>query len=164
LYGNSTILNEELKKKTFKLLSSNKLKKMVNQISATILFLMIIISCKSQQIVKIKKEDNRLLFFQIGEKNDTIIKNKTDLFFIKLPDSLKNMIKINVENGKFFKSNGENIYKLTYIKNMKYSHTIKDTVLESLLEGVSQNSTKISVTFKNVKTSQSILNNNFFLK
>jgi hypothetical protein len=137
---------------------------MINQISTTILFLILIISCKSQQIVKIKKEDNRLLFFQIREKNDTIVKNKTDLFFIKLPDSLKNAIKINIENGKFFKSNNENIYKLTYIKNMKYSQKIKDTVLESLLEGVSQNPNKISVTFKNVKTSQIILHNNFFLK
>ena len=60
---------------------------MIQKIVSTILILFIYSSFQAQYAIKIKKEDNRFLFFQIGQKSDTIFKNKTDLFFIKLPSN-----------------------------------------------------------------------------
>jgi hypothetical protein len=67
----------------------------------TIFFFTYSIAFHAQEKVKIKREDNRFLFYQIGNKNDSIILNQSDLFFIKLPDSLKQNLQINVVNGLF---------------------------------------------------------------
>ena len=118
----------------------------------------------AQQNIKVKKEDNRFLFFQIGEPNDTIIKNKTDLFLIKFPDSLKTNIRVEIENAKFIKSKNVNTYQLIYILGMKYSHVIHDTIIETLVEGVSQNPKSIIITIKNIKTSKELMSNKYIVK
>lgn len=118
----------------------------------------------AQQNIKIKKEDNRFLFFQIGTANDTIIKNKTDLFLIKFPDSLKTFIRVDIENAKFTKSKNANTFQLSYILGMKYSHVIHDTIIETLVDGVSQNSKSINISIKNIKTSKVLMTNKFIVK
>jgi len=80
---------------------------------------------KSQHLVKLKREDNRFLCYQIGTKNDTIIKNKTDLFYIKIPDSLKMQHQIMIENGKINKTNLSHTYLLVPIIGMKYSQHLR---------------------------------------
>ena len=138
---------------------------MVGQLRLLIIFLFFFCSINAQQNIKIKKEDNRFLFFQIEQKNDTLIKNKTDLFFIKFPDSLRTQLKIDIENAKFANSKNANTYQLTYVLGMKYSHTIKkDTILETLVEGVTENFKTITVSIKNIKTSKVLLSNKFIVK
>jgi len=137
---------------------------MDGQLRLVIIFILFTYSINAQNNIKIKKEDNRFLFFQIGLKNDTIIKTKTDLFLIKFPDSLKTVLRMDIENAKFTKLNNANTYQLSYILGMKYSHTIKDTNLETLVEGVSENSKIISITIKNIKTSKVLLSNKFIVK
>lgn len=73
----------------------------------------------AQYSIKIKREDNRFLFFQLGQKSDTIVKNRNDLFLIKLPDSLKNNIQIFIHNGQFIKTDKDSIYQLKPIAGMK---------------------------------------------
>lgn len=119
---------------------------------------------KSQHHIKLKKEDNRFLCYQIGTKNDTIIKNKTDLFYIKIPDSLKMQHKIIIENGKINKTNLSHTYLLVPIIGMKYSHTIQDSLLETLVEGISSETTNITLRIKNAHTSKIILSNKFIVK
>jgi hypothetical protein len=137
---------------------------MDGQLRLVIIFLLISCSINAQHNIKIKKEDNRFLFFQIGLKNDTIIKNKTDLFLIKFPDSLKTVLRMDIENAKFTKSKNANTYQLSYILGMKYSHIIKDTIIETLVEGVSQNSKIITISIKNIKTSKVLMSNKFIVK
>lgn len=137
---------------------------MDGQLRLVIIFLLISCSINAQYNIKIKKEDNRFLFFQIGLKNDTIIKNKTDLFLIKFPDSLKTVLRMDIENAKFTKSKNANTYQLSYILGMKYSHIIKDTIIETLVEGVSQNSKIITISIKNIKTSKVLMSNKFIVK
>ncbi len=69
-------------------------------------------SSQAQYSIKIKREDNRFLFFQLGQNSDTIVKNKTDLFLIKLPDSLKQNIEIYLNNGQLTKTDNDTIYRL----------------------------------------------------
>jgi hypothetical protein len=137
---------------------------MVATIRLTFLFVFFLCALNAQQNIKIKKEDNRFLFFQIGLKNDTIIKNKTDLFLIKFPDSLKTLLRMDIENAKFTKSKNVNTYHLSYVLGMKYSHTINDTILETLVEGVTQNSKIITISIKNIKTSKVLMSNKFIVK
>lgn len=137
---------------------------MVTKLNLIIIFIVWTFQIKSQHLVKLKREDNRFLCYQIGIKNDTIIKNKTDLFYIKIPDSLKMQHQIIIENGKINKTNISHTYLLVPINGMKYSHTIQDSLLETLVEGVSSETTKITLRIKNAHTSKIILSNKFIVK
>ena len=118
----------------------------------------------AQHTIKIKREDNRFLFFQLGQKSDTIIKNKTDLFFIKLPDSIKTHIQIFLNNGQFIKTTSDSIFQLRPIAGMKYSHSKPDSILNTLLEGHCNPSKIISIKFINSKTQEVLLKNKFIAK
>ncbi len=128
------------------------------------ILLFISLSSSAQYALKVKKEDNRFIFFQKGTKNDTLIKNKTDLFYIKLPDSLRQNIEILVINGQFIKTDNDTIYKLRYVPGMKYSHSKPDSIFNTLLEGNCMSTKKISIEFINTKTQKSFLKNIFIAK
>lgn len=128
------------------------------------IFLFLTYSSFAQYALKIKKEDNRFLFFQKGTKNDTLIKNKTDLFYIKLPDSLKSNIQIFLKNGQFVKTDNDTLYRLIQIPGMKYSHSKPDSVFNTLLEGNCTPSKNISIEFINTKTQKVFLKNIFIAK
>jgi len=137
---------------------------MVAKINLIIIFIFLAFHLKSQHHIKLKTQDNRFLLYQIGTKNDTIIKNYSDLFYIKIPDSLNKYHKIIIENGKFNKTEKINTYRLVPIIGMQYSHTIQDTVLETLVEGISSDVKNITLTVKNTYTSKVILLNKFMVK
>lgn len=122
------------------------------------------LSSSAQYSIKVKREDNRFLFLQLGQKSDTLIKNKSDLFLIKLPDSLKTSIQIFLNNGQFIKTDKDSIYQLKPIAGMKYSHTKQDSVFNTLLEGHCNPSKTISIEFTNTKTQKIFLKNNFIVK
>ena len=128
------------------------------------ILLFISFSASAQYSLKVKKEDNRFLFFQKGIKTDTIIKNKSDLFYIKLPDSLKNNIQIFLKNGQFIKTDTDTLYRLIHISGMKYSHSKPDSVFNTLLEGNCTPSKNISIEFINTKTQGAFLKNIFIVK
>lgn len=128
------------------------------------ILLCISLSASAQYSIKVKREDNRFLFFQLGQKSDTIVKNKSDLFLIKLPDSLKSNIQIFLNNAQFIKTDKDSIYQLKPIAGMKYSHSKPDSVFNTLLEGHCNPSKTISIEFINTKTQKSLLKNNFIVK
>jgi hypothetical protein len=128
------------------------------------ILLFISFSASAQYSLKVKKEDNRFLFFQRGIKTDTIIKNKSDLFYIKLPDSLKKNIQIFLKNGQFIKTDTDTLYRLIHISGMKYSHSKPDSVFNTLLEGNCTPSKNISIEFINTKTQDAFLKNIFIVK
>ena len=137
---------------------------MSEKILSTILILFIYNSFQAQYAIKIKKEDNRFLFFQLSQKSDTIIKNKTDLFFIKLPDSLNNNLQLHINNGQFIKTGNKHVYQLIPIIGMKYSHAQQDTMLNTLLEGSCTSSKSINIKLINKIKNQLILKNDFIVK
>ena len=131
----------------------------------TIFFFTCSIAFRAQEKVKIKREDNRFLFYQIGIKSDTIMPHQSDLFFIKLPDSLKQNLQINVANGLFKSVYKDSlIYQLQIVKGMKYSHTKPDSLFITLLEGNCTPSPKIEINFLNTSTQKIIFKNIFFTK
>lgn len=132
----------------------------------SILYILLCISFSSQAqfSVKVKKEDNRFIFFQIGTKTDTIVKNRSDRFVMHLPDSLKNNIGVFLSNGQLVKTDQDSVYLLRPIPGMKYSHSKPDTSFVTLLEGNCPPSKTITVEFINTQTQSRILLNKFMVK
>ena len=118
----------------------------------------------AQYSLKVKREDNRFLFFQNGVKKDTIIKDQTDLFRIHFPDSIQHHLIIHLQNAQFLKIKGDSVFRLTYIPGMKYSLSKPDTLYIPLLEGVCEPSKRIQIDIKNLKTDKVILHNTFIVK
>lgn len=76
-------------------------------------------SFSQQEKIKIRKQNDQLIFFQKGIQSDTILKNKNDLFCLVIPDTLVNLT-ISIENGNFQKTKNDSIVKLIYIPGIKY--------------------------------------------
>lgn len=121
-------------------------------------------SVYAQSTIKVKREDNRFLFYQISAKKDTILKNKSDLFLIKIPDSLKHVLRIHLNNGQFIKTKKDSIFQLIPIAGMKYSHSKPDTIFNTLLEGNCTPSKTITIDFINIHNNKLILSNKFIVK
>lgn len=134
------------------------------KIRCFISLLLLSYSSFAQYTLKVKREDNRFLFFQLGQKSDTIIKNRNDLFLIKLPDSLKNNIQIFIHNGQFIKTDKDSIYQLKPIAGMKYSHSKPDSIFNTLLEGNCNPSKTIYIEFLNTLIQKPFLKNKFIVK
>ncbi len=126
--------------------------------------LLVSISLTAQQKIKVKREDNRFFFFQTGKKNDTIIKNKSDLFLVKFPDSLMHSLQITIENGQLIKTKNDSLYKLVPILGMKYSLSKPDSTYIALHEGICTPSKTINIKIKDLKTEKIILQNIFLIK
>lgn len=129
-----------------------------------ILFLTLTIPISAQKIIKVKKEDNRFLFFQMGAQTDLLVKDKSDVFYIKLPDSLKYQLQITVENAQLKRTANDTLFKLVPIRGMKYSHTLIDTSFQTLLEGTCVPSQTIKLEVINTKTKRALLQNKFLVK
>lgn len=131
----------------------------------TVLLLFLLsFNLKAQEKIKIKREDNSFLFYQMGIKSDTIKKNKQDMFYIHLPDSAKHNISIFVNNGYFKPTNTTNQYQLVFINGMKYSHTKPDSIFNTLLEGHCTSQKIIYVKITNTKTEQELIKSVFYCK
>lgn len=119
----------------------------------------------AQKVLKIKREDNRFLFYQIQKKSDTIISNKSNQFLIKLPDSLKSNLQIDVENGLFKAVYKDScIYQLFFVKGMKYSHTKQDSLFHTQLEGICLSTKNIKITIYNTLSKKALLTNSYVVK
>lgn len=118
----------------------------------------------AQQTIKVRRGDNRFVFYQQGAKTDTIVKNKSDNFYIHFPDSLKYQIRMDAANARFVKTNNDSLFRLMPISGMKYSHTLVDTSFTTLLEGNCPLSKKIEVRIVNTQTQKVILQSTFIAK
>lgn len=118
----------------------------------------------AQQTIKVKRTDNRFLFFQTGAKNDTIIKNKSDLFMVHFPDSTQHRLVIHLRNGQLMKTANDSLFRLTYIPGMKYSLSKPEEDYMPLLEGICDPEKIITIDIKNLRTGKVILHNTFIVK
>jgi hypothetical protein len=129
-----------------------------------LLLILISFSVQAQTAIKIKREDNRFLFFQTGIKNDTIVKNRSDRFLLILPDSLSQHIRIDLKNAMLISTTSDSIFVLRPVPGMKYSHSKHDTIFETLVEGPCHPSSEIWIEFLNTKSRQIFLQNKFLAK
>lgn len=70
--------------------------------------------------IKFAKGDKVFYFFQKGIKSDTISDKKNNLFYLIIPDSLKESISIQVHNGQLLATINDSIVQLNFIQGLKY--------------------------------------------
>lgn len=78
--------------------------------------------------IRFAREKNQLYFFQTGEKSDTISKGRGDLFFMVIPDTLKNVLRINIDNALMEPGSGDSLYRLLYMPGLRYELIFIDSV------------------------------------
>ena len=116
-------------------------------------FFFVSLGLSSQPVEKIKfaKTSYNFLFFQKGTKSDTISKNKSELFYFIIPDSLKQDVVISVENGRLQKTGNDSLLRLEYLPGLQYETFFSK--IEGLKLGVDQKkSTKKSMIALEIKT------------
>ena len=77
---------------------------------------------QSFDIIKVKKENKLIYFFQKGLKSDTLYKAKNNLFYLLVPDTLKKTILLNIENGQIVKTTNDSIVKVNYVGGLSYDY------------------------------------------
>lgn len=122
------------------------------------------LTSQAQQSIKVRRADNRFLFFQTGAKSDTIARNKGDLFVVHFPDSIQHRLVIQLQNGQLIKTSSDSLFRLAYIPGMKYSLSRPDTAYIPLLEGICEPLKIISIEVKDIPTRNVLLRNTFFVK
>lgn len=129
-----------------------------------IIFFLTAVPVLAQQSIKVRRADNRFLFFQTGAQSDTIARNKGDLFVLHFPDSIQHRLVVHLQNGQLIKTAGDSLFRLAYIPGMKYSLSKPDTAYLPLLEGICEPSKTISIEVKDIPTRNVLLRNTFFVK
>jgi hypothetical protein len=94
-----------------------------------------------QQLLRFRKE-KQLLFFQAGAASDTIGRNYGDLFYLVVPDSLKDMVYIGVENGRLTGTASDSLVRLHFMPGVayesRYYQSDKSWELKSLINGATE--------------------------
>jgi len=126
--------------------------------------------CQDIAVVHLKKE-KPLLFFQKGVKSDTIIKNKNDVFYLSVPDSLESSISIQVENGRLEPLAKDTLIKLVYLKGLKYESLFlrtegkRSSEFKTLINGASElENSLIRIRLFDRRSGKVILENLFFYR
>ncbi len=133
---------------------------------------------QTPEVIKVKKTNTNLYFFQKGNSSDTITKTKGNLFYLIVKDTLKNRLNIFIENGQLVKTNNDSVFKLNYVKGMAYecvfvksvTTELKNKVItkydfKCLINGVSaEESKKIIFRFRLKNEPNNLLVNTFYFK
>jgi len=119
------------------------------------------------------KREKTFLFFQKGIKSDSIAKNSRDVFYLIVPDSMKESLSIVIDNGRLRPAANDSLQQLEYLQGLKYEHLYQKSRdqqvatfrLLSLINGTSElAANKIRIRFFNKKDNQVMLENIFFYK
>lgn len=70
--------------------------------------------------IKFQKNSNLIYFFSKNSTTDSVVKSKSDVFYLVIPDSLKRFVTVYVENGKLLKTTNDSLVKLNYMPGLKY--------------------------------------------
>jgi hypothetical protein len=130
--------------------------------------------------ITIKKEDT-FYFFQAGKKTDTISAGKNDQFFLKLSGKTSCTTRIEVVNGRLYKTNNDSVFQLKKAPNLQYEHYFMDSVFVAKpgdkknqrdchkfvthINGANEgNGSEVTIQFYNINTRETILVNKFYYR
>lgn len=121
-------------------------------------------------LIHLKKEGS-FIFFQKGIKSDSIIKNKSDRFYLYLPDSLRQTISVLTENGQFQRAVNDTIFKFVYLPGLKYEsfYTVSESKnkydFKTLINGASDfGVNKVRIQIFDKQSGTTVLENVFFYR
>jgi hypothetical protein len=141
-----------------------------------VMFVMLYNPCWSQDVPVIKVQRSRpLTFFQQGVKRDTISKDRGDVFYLFVPDSLIPILSIRCENGRFDPAGSDTSIKLTFIPGHRYESFFERVhnkgpepgrgklyVFRSVIDGASDlTENAVHILFYDKRTGKKFLENRF---
>jgi hypothetical protein len=102
---------------------------MVRKYSLFILAIAIIGQVYSQvpEKIKVKKEDV-FYFFPVKPKSDTITANQNDLFYLKVTGETRCTTRMEIVNGRLYKTDVDTIFRLKKVPNLQYEHYFMDSI------------------------------------
>lgn len=127
------------------------------------------------ELLKFKKKPALIYFFQKGVKSDTIVKGGGDLFYLLVPDSLKNTLSVYTENGQLRPTDNDSLVEFCFLKGYKYEsvYARKETQdlhenkyqVQVLMNGTSEFSKeKVRIQIVNRKNNEVLIENVFYFK
>ena len=148
-----------------------------------ILFTFIALLSKAQtpDKIKVKKEDE-FYFFQAGNKTDTISSNRNDLFYLKITGATRCETRIEIVNGRLYKTTNDTIFRLKRNPNLRYEHYFSDSIFVAKhpkgqakpenchkfvthINGAQEgDGNTITIHFYNINTRKTLLTNKFYYK
>jgi hypothetical protein len=128
--------------------------------------------------IKFKKNPSLIYFFQKGVASDTISKNKSNQFYLIVPDSLKESTVVLIDNAQLLLNKNDSLVNIHYMAGFQYEniYTVKETLessikkikhyeFKSLINGTSALPLPvIKIRILNKKEDEIILENTFFYK
>lgn len=130
---------------------------------------------QSTEIFKVKRNSSTIYFFQKDDSSKIIRENVSDVFYFVAPDSLKEQLVLEIENGTFYTTNNDSLFRFKFLKGLKYElkfhkSTIKDSVMSKKIYTAKQGINGAAVNPGNIilfrvfdKRNQQILIENQFL-
>jgi hypothetical protein len=108
---------------------------------------------------------HHFIFYQEGKANDTLLIGKTDRFRLVVPDSLKEQMVIEIDNG-VFREQADGIVSLEPLRGLRYRHVYQKDLIgvfsfQAMIDGVAQDA-KDRVTIRFRKRGAYVLENIFF--
>ncbi len=124
--------------------------------------------------IKVKKQNDIVFFYQKGAKSDTITKQKNNLFYFILNDSLKKSISISIDNGRFISTKNDSIIEFKFMPSLKYeakfieentTALLKKLKFVSLINGSTTfNKNEIVIKINSTKQDKPLIENMFYYK
>src|SRR4051812_35227807 len=122
--------------------------------------------------LRFEKDRSLIYFFQLGAPSDTITKEKTDRFVLLVPDSMKEQVRIDLDNAKI-QAIKDSLVTLMYLPGLRYEaiyarpysplgSPVEKPVLNVQINGAAQlERKKIRVQFIDRRNNKLILENQF---
>ena len=77
---------------------------------------------QNPKLIKVKKDQSTFFFFQKGSKSNLITPNKSDVFYLVLSDSLKQVLEIETENAQITAAENDSLVLIKYLPGINYLH------------------------------------------
>jgi hypothetical protein len=130
-----------------------------------------IASSQEPEKFRFKKEPS-IYFFKQGARSDTV--EKSTLFYLVVPDSLKSLLVIDTYNGQILKGKNDSLVTIKYMPGLKYetfytagaeAANKEKYALKTFINGVSDlPANNLRVVFFDKASGHAILENRYFVR
>lgn len=101
---------------------------------------------QSTEIFRVKRSNALIYFFQKNDSSNIIKEKVSDVFYFVVSDSLKEQLVLEIENGSFYNTNNDSLFRFKFLRGLKYELKFQ------------KSSTKDSVKNKNNYTATQVIN------
>lgn len=107
-------------------------------------FIQFKLSSQSTEILRVKRNSAVIYFFQKNDSSNIIKAGDSDLFYFVVPDSLKEQLVLDIENGRFYDTGNDSLFRFKFLRGLKYEFKfLKSSINDSLTNNKHYNVTQV---------------------